>query len=374
MSVIADAIVIGAGPAGSAAALELANAGLRVALLERTRFESRRVGEVLAPDVARPLHQLGVWNRFTSDGHHPAQGILSSWGDAEPRCRDFFCHPFGSGWTVDRRRFDASLAEAAADEGAHVFLGTAARRCVRERGAWNVEATCDGGTRGFIARHVVHATGRARGLRSGVRTRLDRLTASLCLLTRRRPDAESEPRVIVEACQDGWWYSAHLPGDTVVAALMTDVDLLPHDRAGAAAYVAQRLAETSLTKWWLRSWKPERPIHRVAADSCWSPIGGEDWIAAGDAVMSTDPLSGDGVVSALDSGRMAAAAILERERGDGAALARCMAAFRERFVAYQLRRIERYRLEQRWASSPFWARRHARVSQAESRDDAGPSA
>jgi flavin-dependent dehydrogenase len=358
MTVSADAIVIGAGPAGSAAALELAHAGLSVALLERTRFENRRVGEVLAPDVLRPLQQMGVWDRFRRDGHLPAQGILSSWGDETPQCRDFLCHPFGSGWTVDRRLFDASLAEAAANAGAQVFLNTTARRCVREAGRWQVEATCDGHAQVFNAPYVVHATGRARALRSGVRTRLDRLTASVFLLRRRTPNPDSDSRVFVEACPHGWWYSAHLPGDTVVVAFLTDVDLLPRDRAAAAAYVGRRLAETSLTKSWLQSWEPEPQIHRVAADSCWSPIEDEDRIAAGDALMSTDPLSGDGVVSALDSGRMAATAIIERARGDSTALSRCLSALRERFSVYRSRHTERYRLEQRWASSPFWARRH----------------
>jgi flavin-dependent dehydrogenase len=358
MIVSTDAIVLGAGPAGSAAALELARGGLSVALLERTHFETRRVGEVLAPDVLRPLQQLGVWPRFVRDGHLPAQGILSSWGDETPLCRDFLCHPFGSGWTVDRRRFDASLAESAAHAGAQVFLGTTARRSVRAGGRWQIEASCDGQARVFSAPYVVHATGRARALRSGARTRLDRLIASVVLLRRRTPHPDSDSRVFVEACPDGWWYSAHLPGDTVVVAFLTDVDLLPRDRARAAAHLARRLAETSLTKWWLQSWEPEQPIHRVAADSCWSPIDGDERIAAGDALMSTDPLSGDGVVSALDSGRMAAVAILDRARGDRAALPRCLSTLRERFLTYRSRHRERYRLEQRWPTSPFWARRH----------------
>lgn len=362
MIVSTDAIVLGAGPAGSAAALELARAGLSVALLERTRFENRRVGEVLAPDVLRPLQQLGVWPRFMRDGHLPAQGILSSWGDGTPLCRDFLCHPFGSGWTVDRRRFDASLAEAAAEAGARVFLGTTARHEVRAGagGRWQIETTSDDGHAGrvFSAPYVVHATGRARALRCGVRTRLDRLIASVVLLKRRTPHPDSDSRVFVEACPDGWWYSAHLPDDTVVVAFLTDADLLPRSRAGAAAHMARRLADTSLTKWWLQSWEPEPPIYRVAAHSCWSPIDDDQRIAAGDALMSTDPLSGDGVVSALDSGRLAAAAILERARGDHAALRRCLATVRERFLTYRSRHGERYRLEQRWPSSPFWARRH----------------
>jgi hypothetical protein len=194
------------------------------------------------------------------------------------------------------------------------------------------------------------------------------LIASVAILRGRTATPERDPRVFVEASRDGWWYSAQLPDETVTVAFMTDADLLPRDRAGAAAHIAQRLAETSLTKWWLRSWTAEPQFARAAADSCWSPIENENEnedeaeagvsFAVGDALMSIDPLSGDGVVSALDSGRLAAAAILDRERGDRAAIARCMSALRARFATYQSRRVERYRLEQRWPSSPFWARRH----------------
>ena len=49
-----DVLVAGAGPAGSATALRLAQRGLRVAVLERGHFAEVRVGESLAPAV-QPL-------------------------------------------------------------------------------------------------------------------------------------------------------------------------------------------------------------------------------------------------------------------------------------------------------------------------------
>jgi len=55
-----DAAVIGAGPSGSATARWLALWGYRVALVERSRFESPRIGESLAPIVQPLLRDLGV--------------------------------------------------------------------------------------------------------------------------------------------------------------------------------------------------------------------------------------------------------------------------------------------------------------------------
>src|SRR5258708_19987470 len=63
-----DAVVVGAGPAGSATARLLAQAGARVLLLDRAQFprdkpcseylspQSTRVLQHLAPDPLRPLH------------------------------------------------------------------------------------------------------------------------------------------------------------------------------------------------------------------------------------------------------------------------------------------------------------------------------
>jgi menaquinone-9 beta-reductase len=57
----ADVIVVGAGPAGAATAILLAERGLRVTVLDRARFPRPKVcGEYLSPEAARILDRLGV--------------------------------------------------------------------------------------------------------------------------------------------------------------------------------------------------------------------------------------------------------------------------------------------------------------------------
>ncbi len=54
-----DVIIIGAGPAGSAAAAILAEHGRRVLVLEREKFPRYHIGESLLPFTYQPLEAVG---------------------------------------------------------------------------------------------------------------------------------------------------------------------------------------------------------------------------------------------------------------------------------------------------------------------------
>jgi flavin-dependent dehydrogenase len=353
-----DAVVIGAGPAGAACAHALAAARLQVAVIERTTDESRRVGELLPPEIAGPLHAMGAWQRFTVDGHRRSYRTLSCWGDEHLRHHDHLCHPFGTAWTVNRGRFDRLLVDVAVGAGAQVYLGTCARRCWQEDGQWRIHGTNEHGVMQFRARYLVDATGRTRGLRSGRRRGVDRLVACVSFLDRSAVHAEAGECPSIEAAPNGWWYINRLPDDRAVLAFMTDADLLPCGHDAAIAHFRKCLRGTLLIGRWVPPSAPIDSLYRCAADSYWWPSADENRIAVGDAMMSADPLSGTGVLHALNSGRAGAEAIVVAEYGHREALASYGADLRSRFNEYLAIRTSQYRFEQRWSSQPFWLRRH----------------
>jgi flavin-dependent dehydrogenase len=289
--------------------------------------------------------------------------------------------PNGPGWQLDRTRFDAMLRRAAAGAGADVYEG--ARLAL----AGNAPSPSDGslylrlhgdadagraGSAGQAGQDVrcrwlIDAGGRSATLArqlGATRRRDDRLVAFYARLrcTGGADRADRDGRTLVEAVEDGWWYSVLLPSGERLVVRLGDADLLDRRRLLVGDGLWSTLGETRhlsrlCTEY---GYAPSGPARGAdASSSRLEPAAGERWLAVGDAALAFDPLSSKGIASALYTGLRAANAIDAALRGEGEGVRRYAAHLFDIYRVYREQLSAHYAAEARWPDAPFWRRRAA---------------
>jgi len=120
-----EVIIIGAGPAGAAAAAWLARAGHAVRVLERSHFPRFSIGESLLPRCMQHLEACGLMEAAAAGGYQRKTGAAFT-RRGEHRVIDFrdkFSDGPGTTWQVERADFDQCLIEGARAAGAEVEFG-----------------------------------------------------------------------------------------------------------------------------------------------------------------------------------------------------------------------------------------------------------
>ena len=100
-----------------------------------------------------------------------------------------------------------------------------------------------------------------------------------------------------------------------------------------------------------------RLASRPRTASALTPPAGDGWLAAGDAALSFDPLSSQGLFNALYTGLASAEAADRALSGDGSALSDYAARLAEIDAVYRRNLRAWYELERRWPDQEFWRRR-----------------
>lgn len=161
---VADALVIGAGPAGSASAAFLAEAGWRVLAIDRAVFPREKpCSEYMSPEAVRMLDRLGVTAALCSAG---AATLSGSSVTAARGARLVGRFPAGRGLSVARRELDHALVGAARARGVEVLEATALERLETEGD--RVTGAVIRGRDGDLRRVHASLTIGADGLRSRV--------------------------------------------------------------------------------------------------------------------------------------------------------------------------------------------------------------
>jgi flavin-dependent dehydrogenase len=169
----------------------------------------------------------------------------------------------------------------------------------------------------------------------------------------------------IEAAEDGWWYTAPIPGRHRVLAFHTDADLLPSRfmleqeellrRAWMQEGLSAELSEVGFV--------PGSRSGVTAAHSArLEPAAGADWLVVGDAALSFDPLSSQGLFNALYTGLAAAEATEQQLRGNQLSLTEYAQVVHGIGDIYRQHLAFYYASETRWREASFWRRRHTNIA------------
>jgi geranylgeranyl reductase family protein len=326
-----EVLVVGAGPAGSALAVQLAHAGRDVLLIEARRHpRAKACAEYASPRIEDELSRLGLPDADWRADALPLHGMRVIRGaDAV----DVRYHDGSSprvAWGVERTSFDTALARHAAGSGVRVLEQTTLTEVRRDEGrVVGATVRAPEGERPVRCRWLIGADGaRSRSAdRLGV-TRPVRAPRRLGLVAHFEgvPELSASGEMHVGP---GWYVGlAPLTGDrlNVGMALPLNRDRRPAEERFEAAIrglpaVAARLEGRRR----LTAIRGASPIgHRVAS------AAGPGWMLIGDAAGFIDPFTGEGIYRALRSARAAAEALAA---GDADAELRYLEGRRRAFAA-----------------------------------------
>lgn len=286
-----DVVVIGAGPAGCAAAYDLASSGVRVLLLDRTEFPRKKVcaGGITVkarralPYSIEPVVQRTVCSLAVSCRMRHERVFVG---------KDPICH------TVDRSAFDLFCLQKTVAAGADFEVVKRIERIVETRGSISMTTDCGP----IHCRYLIGADGvHSRVRRLSGRFKAIRFGFGIEGIVKDLPD--NDPDMGFDFDRAGGGYGWVFPKRDHI-----NVGLYTHRWPGCLR--RQDLVDYAFQR--LGSAPPEQISGYPLGMGGWRYRPGRGRVLlAGDAAGLVDPLLGEGLYHAIVSGRKVAGAIAE---------------------------------------------------------------
>jgi geranylgeranyl reductase family protein len=310
-------LVIGGGPAGSAAAYWLAAAGHEVTLVEKKEFpRNKTCGDGLTPRAVKQMQDMGF--DFDVPEFHRITGLRSYAGDDLMMEMEWPQHSKFPNWggVIRRRDLDQQIATLAGKQGVAIREKTTANPVIEDGQLVGAELISGGETEvvnpdiTIIADGSMNRFGRdlgssrrrdypmglaARGYYSSPMSKDPYLESQLDL---RDSSGATMPGY-------GWVFPLGDGTINVGVGLLSTFKRWKHVNT---THMMNDYADTAPAHWEIsaesRLTKPEGG--KLTMSFSKSPLVGNNWIAIGDAAGAINPWNGEGISYAYETGRIAA--------------------------------------------------------------------
>ncbi len=345
-----DAVIIGAGPSGSATAIGLARRGYQVALIDKQNFPREKLcGDFINPINWSVFAELGVADRVLAAPHGEVTGFRitdCSGREAEVRFRSRHCkRPMGLG--LRRATLDQILVERAAELGVVTHLGCRIEKLSRSTDCWRLkfkDENCQAkvligadGRNSWVAQQLgLNRSAALQGRAVGFQSRL-------------RSSGMVDGQIQIHFFPGGYAGVVELGDGTITMGMAIDKRRLGRERG--TDFLFDALAQNKHLKNIIAASDGAAELSSIypvyfSKRQCVIDRA----LLVGDAARVTEPVTGEGIYFAMRSGLSAAQTIdvALRQRNCGVdILARyeraCRRAFRSRFALNSDLRFAVYR-------------------------------
>ncbi len=321
-----EAIIIGAGPAGCAAAALLAECGHPVLVIEREKFPRYHIGESLLPFTYQPLERLGLIELMRKSAFvkkYSVQFVSPSGKASQPF---YFFNRYdretvAQTWQILRSEFDQVLMENARAKGAIVIEQTSVTRLLKEHG--RVAGVRTENSAGVVAEYRAPITLDCSGkesftaVRQGWRIKdpmLNKVAVWTYFKGSKRDEGIDEGQTTVAMIPEkGWFWHIPQHDDMVSVGVVAEGKYLTRDGLKAPEAIFKREVEQNL--WIKEHLSTGQQVGQYYITSEYSfhskHCATDGLLLVGDAFCFLDPVFSSGLMLALKSGVMAADAVHE---------------------------------------------------------------
>ena len=314
-----DVIVIGAGPAGSATAMILAEQGRSVLLLEKETFPRYHVGESLTGTAGDFIARYGLLDKMAELDFPSKPGVRVIGREAK---NEFFVPVLRPTWQVRRAEFDHLLLQRAIEAGADYHLATA-KHVEREgeRVVGLVLETPEGERHRVRCTMMVDGSGESVFLSrqevAGPR-RVAAFNRQIAMYTQFEgvvPDAGEYCNSTVIFYRDTYHWSWLIPVSSTVVSIGVVLPTSTYKKRGDTVESAYAWGLNNLNPQLTERTRDVKQVEGMHVTRNYSyrvnPFVGPGWLCVGDSHCFTDPIFSFGVSFSLTEAQQAAKTILE---------------------------------------------------------------